>query len=279
MLTHVFGLCAVVAAVILCTVLPFLPGGYDRLALPLSLMAQLFGKAGLLLVPIGFVWLVTERRSRRPRTRYAFAIVALGAGSLVWALVSVGALVESRVLGIGVLALGAFVVVTILRRVRVSRNAAIGRPSAVPLYLIVVPTAVALVQYVIAGPVTEFSRDCAIRNAAPLVADIERYRAANGRYPESLLSLWPDYKPSIVGIRAYQYEPSGDAYNVKFEQPTFILGTNEIVVYNPRDEHTATSHAMDLLQLSPARLALERRRGHYAVHDTRHPHWKYFWFD
>jgi hypothetical protein len=40
-----------------------------------------------------------------------------------------------------------------------------------------------------------------------------------------------------------------------------------------------TSHAMDLLELTPEQLALERTRGHYAVHDAPQPHWRYFWFD
>ena len=50
-------------------------------------------------------------------------------------------------------------------------------------------------------------------------------------------------------------------------------------MYNPRDQQAMTSHKMDRLQLTPQELALEQRRGHYAVHDAPHPHWKYFWFD
>jgi hypothetical protein len=26
-------------------------------------------------------------------------------------------------------------------------------------------------------------------------------------------------------------------------------------------------------------IAIAATRGHYAVHDAPHPHWKYFWFD
>ena len=42
---------------------------------------------------------------------------------------------------------------------------------------------------------------------------------------------------------------------------------------------TATSPKFDRLQLTPQALALEQTRGHDAVHDAPHPHWKYFWFD
>jgi hypothetical protein len=38
-----------------------------------------------------------------------------------------------------------------------------------------------------------------------------------------------------------------------------------------------TSHAMDLLTLTPTELAVQR--GYYAVHSASRSHWKYFWFD
>ena len=80
-------------------------------------------------------------------------------------------------------------------------------------------------------------------------------------------------------IEAYHYEPSGDAYNLFFEQFSDRFGTREFVMYNPRNQQAMTSHKMDRLQLSPQELVLEQTRGHYAVHDASQPHWKYFWFD
>jgi hypothetical protein len=50
-------------------------------------------------------------------------------------------------------------------------------------------------------------------------------------------------------------------------------------VYNPHDRQVMTSHKNDLLRLTPEGLELEHQRGHHAVHDAPHPHWKYFWFD
>ncbi len=137
----------------------------------------------------------------------------------------------------------------------------------------------ALLQMAVVAPAIEFSRSRAIRNSARLIADIEQYRAVHGRYPESLLSVWEDYVPGVIGIKEYHYEPSGDAYNLFFEQFALQFGTREFVMYNPRDQQVMTSHKMDLLQLTPQELALEQSRGHYAVHDAPHPHWKYFWFD
>ena len=269
---------AITAFIILCTVLPFLPGPYDRMAVPLSMMAQLFGIVGLVLVPVGIAWLAAEYSAWRTR-RFLFAIAALVASSLVWVLVSVAGALESLSLGLVSLALGAYALFRLMPDLRAMRTSPAASVSAAPLYLVVVPVAVVAAQYLLAVPVSEFSRDRAIRHAAPLIADIEQHRIANGRYPLGLLSVNKDYEPSVIGIREYRYEPSGAAYNLMFEQATPHMGVREFVVYNPRDEQVITSHAMDVLQLTPEQLALDRTRGHNAVHPTAHPHWKFFWFD
>jgi hypothetical protein len=80
-----------------------------------------------------------------------------------------------------------------------------------------------------------------------------------------------------MGIRQYEYEPHGDAYNVAFEQPSRAIDIREFVVYNPHAAQTMTSHAIDLLQFAGAELEL--RRGFVAVRATRHAGWKYFLFD
>ena len=268
---------------ILCMLLPFLPGRYDPLAVPVSMMPQTVGTVGLLLVPVGTLWFAAEHWSRLAPMRFVFAITALIASSLVWAFASLFWTTESLVLGLAAFGLGGYVVIRILQRLWSLRNAttnATARPaSALPVYLIIVPIALALTRFALGDRVTEFSRSRAIRNSAALIADIEAHRAANGRYPPSTVSVHPDYKPSIIGIREYRYEPSGGAYNVLFEQHSFRFGTQEIVMYNPRDQQAIASHALDVLQNTPEQLALDRTRGHYAVHTAAQPHWKYFWFD
>ncbi|MEJ7809594.1 MAG: hypothetical protein WKG32_04170 [Gemmatimonadaceae bacterium] len=278
MLTHFLRITAATAGIMLCTLLPSIPGRYDSLAVLLSVMAQLFGKLGLSLVPVGALWMASGYWSRSAGKHYGFAIAALIVASVVWAIVSFGALVSTGLsLGLGALALWAYVVSRATPRLRLLKSAPPRPTSAIPLYLIIVPVAVAILQLVLAAPATEFSRSRAIRNSARLIADIEQYRAAHGRYPTSLMSVWEDYLPGVIGIKEYHYEPSGDAYNLFFEQGTFQLGTREFVMYNPRDQQVMTSHKMDLLQLTPEELA--PRRGYHAVHEAPHPHWKYFWFD
>jgi hypothetical protein len=52
----------IVTAIITATFLPFFPGGYDPLSRPLSGMAWVLGRVGLLLVPVGGLWLWFSQR-------------------------------------------------------------------------------------------------------------------------------------------------------------------------------------------------------------------------
>jgi hypothetical protein len=272
-IAHGIGMVATIAIAIFCTLLPFLPGGYDPLAVPLSAMAQTFGKVSLLLVPVGIVWLVSRHSNRLARKQRTFAIVALAVGSVVSLIVALAALVHSGfVLGSAVVGVWAGAIWVLSHRLTTVASA-----TAAPHYLIVVPLAVAIIQFAVDDPITEFSRGRAIRNSTGLIADLERYRDTYGQYPISMVALWNDYRPAVMGIKEFRYERYGDAYNVLFEPFTFRIGTREIVMYNPRDEHGVMSHDSDLLHHGPEQWQV--RGGYYAVHDAPHPHWKYFWFD
>src|SRR4030095_13366044 len=155
-----------------------------------------------------------------------------------------------------------------------------GKLNPAPIYLIVIPLAALLFQLTRAAPATAFSRNLAIRNSAELINDIERHRAASGRYPSSLLAVHQDYHSSVVGIDGFHYAPNGEAYNLYFEQPRFLLdnrGTREFVMFNKLDEHVMPSHAAWFLRWSPEQLSANQ--GWYVAHEASSPHWKYFWFD
>jgi hypothetical protein len=243
-----------------------------------SMMAQVFGLVGLIIMPVGLLWLVAEHRGRSTRRR-AYAIAALIVCSVVWLLISFVAIIESPIAGVVLMMLGGFVATAMLRRVRAQEGESLRGLGSVPLYLISIPVGAALVQLSLADPAAQFGRNRAITNSATLIADIEAYRVANGQYPLSVVSVNRDYSPSVLGIREYRYEPSGDAYNVFFEQHSLRLGIREIVMYNPQDRQAIASHALDVLQLTPAQLDLDRTRGYNAVYAAGQKHWKYFWFD
>src|SRR5688500_824283 len=68
---HWLRLIAINLLVTLCIFLPFLPGPHDELSVALSAVAQTTGFLGLLLVPIGIIWLVQEIRKNRDRNENA----------------------------------------------------------------------------------------------------------------------------------------------------------------------------------------------------------------
>jgi hypothetical protein len=173
---------------------------------------------------------------------------------------------------LGVLLAAAWVALA-LRSWRSAR--APGRARLRPSALVAFPVVVIGVQRLLAEPMTELARDRAIENSAPMIDDIESYRGVHGRYPPSLHAVWGDYDPDVIGIERYRYEPSGEAYNLFFEQPSFDIGARAFVMFNPRDEQALTSHDAYLLRVAPAELA----RGFSSARSLAEPHWKCFVFD
>src|SRR5262249_11280207 len=149
-----------------CILYPFLPGGYDPLAVPLSAIARLFGAAGLLLVPIGVLWLIYELRGRGQRKdslpnsangRYCFAIVSLIVVSILAIAVSLLSLFGISIsIGILTLTLWLYVIARLIPRLKPLKDAENESLNPVPLYLIVIPSVVLLFQVTLAAPATEF---------------------------------------------------------------------------------------------------------------------------
>ena len=71
--------CVIVTVVTVATFLPFVPGGHDPLAVPLSALAWALGRVGLLLVPVGALWLWASRAQRsRPAPPALLMRITLG---------------------------------------------------------------------------------------------------------------------------------------------------------------------------------------------------------
>ena len=284
MITHLVRIILIILLIALCIVYPFLPGEYDSLAGPISTIAQAFGVLSVLLVPVGAAWLIAELRERsRPKKgrRFVFAVISVIIGTLIAAALMLAGLgTVGPSLALFLLVVWLFSLYKLIPLLRALRHAERDGFNPTPLYLVSIPLALLIIQIAAAAPLTAASRARAIASSAEMIAQIEAYRGAHGRYPNSLLGVWKDYYPRVVGIERYYYRPERDAYNLYFEQPHFLLdkvGTREFVVYNPRDEHHIVSHPSFMLLLTPAQW--ESYRGWYAVHDVGTDHWRYFLFD
>lgn len=286
MTRHLILLTATALLVVACMLYPFFPGEYDGFAATLFAISHLIAFAGVLLVPLGAIWLALELRDRtraqggpsHATTRHRMAIASLAAATLVGIAASLIAFANiGRSLGLALILFCLWIATRLARKLNARRSAGTHAFNPVALYLVVLPLVALIAKFTLVGSASVFSRNRAIDNSAPMIADIERFREAKGHYPRSLVAVHRDYKPEVVGVERYHYEPSGDAYNLYFEHLAAALGTREFVMYNPRDEHEMTSHVEDLLTSTPAELALGR--GYHAVHDAGRPHWKRFLFD
>lgn len=271
---HLIFIIGLSAFLVCMMVYPFLPGRYDRLAVPLSTMAQVFGVVGLTLVPGALLWLVL------PRFRSALAVFSTAIGTCIAIMIAlVATLSAGKALGMLTLAAWTYALVWLIPGLKHRKSSEDRRFSPAPLYLLFLPTLALASQLALAAPVTRWSRHHAMAAASDLINDIEQYRIRHGRYPLSLQAQYGDYDPNRVGVDRYSYATRGDSYDLSFEQPRFVLddvGAREWVVYNPRDEHRVYSHASWLLLSSDA---AEPIQGWYRSGDTGKAHWKYFLFD
>jgi len=252
--------------------LPHLPGRYDASAASLSFLTQVASYASLLLAPIGLAWMFSRRRAKLWR-RLALVL----AGTIVFvtavAAVAVNQLAMGVILGIG----GIISLRWIQRRSRADTDHSEERRGAVPFYLALVPVLLVAFMFTVLPRAADWSRHRAIQHSIPLVAEIESFRQRRGHYPPSLQSLNRDVPTGVVGIERFQYEPSGEAYNLFFIRPAVALDAMEVVMFNPRDEHRFTSHELDILQYDGEQLDL--RRGDRRRTPLPQPHWISILFD
>lgn len=270
---HVMFIVGFAVLLVLVIVYPFLPGGYDHLAVPLSTMAQAFGVMGVPLILIGLSWLLM------PGRRFVFAVISTIAGTFVeLVLVIIATFTCGTAFGVITLVAWVYVLFKMIPILRKLKNDNNDNFNIAPLYLITLPGFALIFQLVLSSSLTQWSRSHAISNANEFIGDIEKYHARNGRYPVSLQSQNKDYYPDVVGVEKYYYSPQGSAYNLYFEQPRFLLdriGTREWVVYNPQDENRVYSHTAWILHSNDVELS----QGWYGSGDTEYSHWKYFLFD
>jgi len=272
-LSHISKQVIVLTLLILGIIYPYFSGAFDRLAMPLSTIIQGFGILGIILSLLGLIWLLMPSKYK------IFTIISIYVfGFLVVVFTFFAYLISGILFGISILLILGLLLLKYRQRIIVpfEREAI----AFVPIYLIVLPVSILTVQLLIAKPITDWSRDRTISNAKDYVRDIEIFYTRNGYYPKTLQAMYKDYYPNTVGVEKFHYLPFGNSYNLSFEQPRFFLdiaGTKEWVVYNPRDEHRVYSHTSWFLLLSPQES--EIRQGWYSSADTKHKHWKSFYFD
>lgn len=246
-------------------------------------MAQVFSFAGLILVPLGIIWLWFVLMERKPGSgsgKYTtgFGYVSLLVLGLIAFVVSFGAFSNYNLsFGIIFLMVCFIVLAKAILKLRKDQFPGHSKFNPAPVYLIIIPAMVFFARLLFITPAVEFSRYYAIRKSEPLINAIEAHQIKFGHYPVSLQALHMDFSPGMIGIPQYHYEINGNAYNLFFKQPSDELPVEEIVMYNKSDEHAYAAHALDILEYSGEELEL--RRGDRHRYKLAVPHWIYIKLD
>jgi len=267
--------------------LPFLPGTYDPLCIPVSTAIQLFSGISLVtLIPAAF-WLVHTFRNQKDLSdplvaektiRYIrfyfwtlFPVLLIVAVFTTFGLSKLlcSSMIASVILVSGFLFKG-------IKRLTSNRIP----PVCVPSMIFLSPLVLLIMQFLLAEPLTDWSRSRAIDNSHEMIEAIQTYQTRHGKYPATLNAVWKDYYPGITGIEKYHYTYCDSTYQIYFEQPRFLFdnfGIREFVVYSPDDHLMMISHESWHLLLEPDQL--KRTQGWYASHPAGKDHWTVFWFD
>ena len=273
----------ILATLLLCIVLPFLPKDFDAIATQISLTAQTFSVIGLITCFPALLWLFNSVRNRNKavdnvllnkQRKFAKVYVYIFFVAFL-PVVLMTILTLSISFGISLL-IGLFISTKYTLK-RINQTT----PSLLlPLFLTLLPILLLAFQLAVDKPLTDWSRNKAIENSKELIDEIESWKTKYGKYPTTLNAVHKDYSVGIRGIEEYHYTYDNTTYNLYFEQPKFLLdqfGTREFVVYNPTDNHLMISHASWNAQWEPEQI--RTTQGWYASGNTGHQHWKYFWFD
>jgi hypothetical protein len=248
---------------------PFLPGSGNNFSHGISQFAQVLGYIGWPFVPFGLVWLIIELRNKngqqlnRWTNGYYPSLLALIPIFLMLTLQIIRALVDGRTFDLWPFAIIFSVVAFIIYRIQKLKKKTAYKFNPVPLFIVLIPVIALLTSKFAVEKAAAFTREKTIVETELLIAAIEHYKTENGEYPENLEPLKGKYiqeipKPTIMGMRAYQYEKRNGSFQLSFERRWHWSAT-EVVVY-----HT---------------LGQKGIKGNYENYPTNHTNWWYYMAD
>ena len=226
---------------------PCVPGSYDPLALPLSMVARCASWALLLFVPIGAAWWVRDVIVGLPLAARALGVVTVGAATLV----SVVVVIAAAAFGGAMLAAACAATAVVMLRHRAARwtaaAATMETGALALLYLVIVPGLVFILQRQLFEPAVDANRARLIAAAGPLMTQIEEHRARRGAYPESLLSVTTDYRPRSRSVSQFVVSTSvhGRRRSRKCNGPgsQALSGTNSLIRSSREDRPNITQYS------------------------------------
>ena len=266
---------------------PFFPGPSNGLVLGLSSLSLLFGFFGLLLVPVGIIWVIAgwiknKQREDRPvnwKPSYYLSIIAAVIAAIIGVIFlpvfGQHAGVPAAVIALVIEGWLLYKVVLSIRKIKSTPSRAF---NSVPVYLIVLPLVAFTANKFLVEPISTYSRNTAIHKSEMLIAAIENYNIKEGKYPASLNELKGKYidkipKPSVMGVANYRYTKVNNHYTLSFSQWKDGTALEELVIYdkNPGlyNDYAHFDYKIDRYRI----------KGAFESHNTGIKNWRYYLCD
>jgi len=284
---NIISLVAFCLLTILLIVSPFVPGPSNSLVIGLSSISLTLGFLGLLLVPVGVLWVIAEwKKSRQPEEKpvnwkpsYHLSIIAtviIFAISLIY--IPLLYHIEGVVASIAFVILLSWPLYKVIRSIRKIKSQPSRAFNPMPFYLIALPLIAFTANKLLVDPISNFSRKLAIQKSEILIHAIEEYKNNEGAYPESLENLKGKYidaipKSSVMGVTSYRYNKLNGDFTLAFSQWKDGAALEELVIYD-RSPVSEKDYANFNFKLDRYR-TLTAFKGY----DAGVKHWRYYLCD
>lgn len=267
---------------------PFLPGPPNQLVHGLSILGQSAGFFGLLLIPIGVIWLILENGMLKKtqdinvivRTRYCIGLVSTIVMALI-CLILASLCAQNPVAGIAAVIPAGFIVYKSFTGLRKITSQSIPHFLSMPFYLLTIPVIAFITRIYLIEPVSRMSREYAMERSEILINSIEEYKNSEGRYPESLADLGgSDFdkatNPFVMGIQTFRYNHINNRYSLSFSQWLHLGSTEEIVLY---DKDNLRSSLSGQYAMYDYKFDLCRIKGAYEKQELGVENWQSYLID
>lgn len=259
----------VVFSFVLASVAPFLPGPTNDISHNISKFAQIIGYIGLFLMPFGLLWLIIEIRNKKDQklnkwTNGYYPALLTISPFLLLILVQIRAGLQTGgepvILPFATMSL---ILAFIFYQIQKLKNKTTYKFNVAPVYIVLLPLAILLTSKFAIEKAATYCRENVIEKTEPVIVALEKYKTAQGNYPEKLEDLVGTYIPAIptfniMGINAYQYEKRNNTFQLSFEQ-NWHWSATDVVVY------VKNGHKI--------------MKSKYENFATSHPNWRYFYVD
>lgn len=153
--------------------------------------------------------------------------------------------------------------------------------SLIPLYLLTLPLVAFASRSYMTEPLSKYSRNQAIEKSQIMIDAIDRYKIAEGHYPNTLQELRGKYldeipRPSVMGILGFRYNHINDRYSLSFSQWLEIGSLEQIVLY---DQDNLRNNLTGEFARYDYQFDLCRVKGAFAVLPAGYPGWQYYQVD